>query len=225
MLELAARRRLRLRTTPTTPRRAERRGRARLRRRRRRRAARRRPCGFSTFVKGPLGIKLETSERPRVEAVTNDSEHHASLRRGDEVVGIGSTSFFESDDVAKGGDGVFSTDDCYELLADAVERAPSRSRSTSDGGARPTPTRVDVVSTTPSRPPRRRTTTSASAATTTRATTTPPKRSSSRTSGASTSPPGRRGPARRGPAAGRRQRRAKRGLGCVRRGRGSNARR
>ena len=76
-----------------------------------------------TFVKGPLGIKLETSERPRVEAVTNDSEHHASLRRGDEVVGIGSTSFFESDDdVAKGGDGVFSTDDCYELLADAVER-------------------------------------------------------------------------------------------------------
>ena len=76
-----------------------------------------------TFVKGPLGIKLETSERPRVEAVTNDSEHHASLRRGDEVVGIGSTSFFESDDdVARGGDGVFSTDDCYELLVDAVER-------------------------------------------------------------------------------------------------------
>ena len=38
-------------------------------------------------------------------------------------MGIGSTSFFESDDdVAKGGDGVFSTDDCYELLADAVER-------------------------------------------------------------------------------------------------------
>ena len=78
---------------------------------------------LADLCQGPLGIKLETSERPRVEAVTNDSEHHASLRRGDEVVGIGSTSFFESDDdVAKGGDGVFSTDDCYELLADAVER-------------------------------------------------------------------------------------------------------
>ena len=77
-----------------------------------------------TFVKGPLGIKFETSERPRVEKVTQDSEHHSALQCGDEVVGIGKTSFFENDtDVEKGGDGVFSTDDCYELLADAVERA------------------------------------------------------------------------------------------------------
>ena len=76
-----------------------------------------------TFVKGPLGIKFETSERPRVEEVTSDSEHRASLQPGDEVVGIGKTSFFEKeDDIEKGGDGVFSTDDCYELLADAVER-------------------------------------------------------------------------------------------------------
>ena len=76
-----------------------------------------------TFETGPLGIKLDDAERPLVLEVTADSEHRVALNAGDEVVGIGATSFFETEaEVARGGDSVFSTDDCYDLLADAVER-------------------------------------------------------------------------------------------------------
>ncbi|KAH8068956.1 hypothetical protein JL720_12165 [Aureococcus anophagefferens] len=79
------------------------------------------------FVRGPLGLMFDdlagSSNRAVITGTTETGEHFASLKVGDEIVGVAGESFFEHEaDVEAGGEGLFTQDDVYDMLAEAVER-------------------------------------------------------------------------------------------------------
>ncbi|KAH8073116.1 hypothetical protein JL721_3095 [Aureococcus anophagefferens] len=64
-----------------------------------------------------------SSNRAVITGTTETGEHFASLKVGDEIVGVAGESFFEHEaDVEAGGEGLFTQDDVYDMLAEAVER-------------------------------------------------------------------------------------------------------